>query len=108
MTDRSLAIQRERPMDLAEDWDRTGLRWVQCQILCVNWVHYRILRFTAIRFSTILIYSCDYDLWQAAKARSERTDLADDDNEAVTVLLLRRDRWVCIQLAPLLRDDLTR
>ena len=34
MTDRSLAIQRERPMDLAEDWDRTGLRWVQCWILC--------------------------------------------------------------------------
>ena len=32
MTDRSLAIQRER--DLAEDWDRTGLRWVQCWILC--------------------------------------------------------------------------
>ena len=26
---RSLAIQRERPMDLAEDWDRTGLRLVK-------------------------------------------------------------------------------
>ena len=62
-----------------------------------NWVNYGILGFNCNTFSAILQYSCDHDLCRAAKARSECTDLAADDTEAMTVLLLRRDGWViCI------------
>ena len=59
-----------------------------------NWVNYGILGFNCNTFSAILQYSCDHDLCRAAKARSECTDLAADNNEAMTVLLLRRDGWV--------------
>ena len=71
---------------------------------------------TATLFSAILQYSCDHDLCRAAKARSECTDLAANDNEAMTVLLLRRDGWVMcnnitkfvLKPGSLPSDDLTR